>query len=141
MKKKLFLFILLVTIFSYIDIQAKVADVSIKSIEMIEKKGNVEVIDAVTFDNLNINYNLLFRQVNDSVKYKITIDNNGQEDVYINNKGQISESEYITYDYIWDDNQNVIKANSEKTFTLSVTYKKPVETAKLENGKYSEEKI
>lgn len=141
MKKKLFLFILLVTIFSYTNVHAKVADVSIKSIEMIEKNGNVEVIDAVTFDNLNINYNLLFRQVNDSVKYKITIDNNGQEDVYINNKGQISESEYITYDYIWDDNQNVIKANSEKTFTLSVTYKKPVETAKLENGKYSEEKI
>lgn len=140
MKKKLFLFILLVTIFSYINVQAKVADVSIKSIEMIEKSGNVEVIDSATFDNLNINYNLLFRQVNDSVKYKITIDNNGQEDVYINNKGQISESEYIAYDYIWDDDQNVIKANSEKTFTLSITYKKQIETAKLDNGTYSEEK-
>lgn len=131
---------LILTLFSFDNVEARVADVSIKNIEMLEKTGSTDIINDASFSGMNINYNILFKEINDSVKYKITIINKGNEDIYINNKGQIGDSNYIVYDYIWDDNQNIIKANSEKTFELAITYRKQINSANLEKGKYVEAK-
>lgn len=141
MKKKFLLLVLLMlSVFSFKGVEAKVADVSIKDIKQIEKTGETEVVSDATFSGMNINYNIMFKEVNDSIKYKITLVNKGSEDIYINNKGEIGGSNYIVYDYIWDDNQNVIKGNTEKTFELKITYKKQVESTTFEKGTYVEAK-
>lgn len=138
MKNKLILTIILfLAIFNFTTVDARVADVSIKNIETINKVGMTEEISQVTSYGMNINYNLLFHKEKDSITYRVTIENRGSEDVYINNKGNIESSKYIVYDYKWDDNQNIIKGNSEKTFDLTITYNKPAEITK---GSYEETK-
>lgn len=141
MKRKVVLFlVLLLTLFSFTNVDAKVTDVSIKSVDLVEKVGTAEEINSAKFEGMDISYNVIFKKKDDAVKYKVTIQNKGNEDIFINNKGEIGNSDYILYDYEWDDNENIIKGNSEKTFGLSIIYKKEVDNATLAGGKYEESK-
>lgn len=47
--------------------------VEITNIEEIEKKGEVIVLAETTYEGLTINYNISFNNLNDSIKYKVTI--------------------------------------------------------------------
>ena len=139
-KKIMLLIILLVSTFSFRGVEAKVTDVSIKNIELVDITGEAQEVNEASFSGMNIKYNVVFRQPNDSVTYKVTLQNKGEEDIYINNKGEIGGSEYVIYDYNWDNNENIIRGNSEKIFAISIKYNKEVSAALLSQGSYVEAK-
>lgn len=137
-KKVLFLIIIIGIIFSYIKVEAKVSDISIKSIELIEKNGAVEEVNKPFFEGMNVRFDLIFRKLSDVIKYKVTIQNDGDENIYIENKGEFSSDGYVIYDYIWDDDENIIKANDSKTFEVVISYRNEVDDSKYQDGVYVE---
>ena len=112
--------------------------VKIKELKLIEKSDNVELTEAPSYKDLDLSLGFRLENVNDYVKYKVVIRNDDKEDYEISNSSKKNDSEYIKYEYTFEDNSNIIKANSEKTMYITVKYIKQVPDNLLTNGKYSE---
>ena len=113
-------------------------EVDIKDIQFIEKTGDVIADKNPTFDGLNINLDLNFSNVNESVKYKIILENTTDEDFTIATDTQYGKNDYIKYFTSFKDDSRVIKANSEEEIILIISYVKDIPFAEFENGIYNE---
>ena len=113
-------------------------EVDIKDIQFIEKTGDVIADKNPTFDGLSINLDLNFSNVNESVKYKIILENTTDEDFTIATDTQYGKNDYIKYFTSFKDDSRVIKANSEEEIILIISYVKDIPFAEFENGIYNE---
>ena len=139
MKKYLLVFLLLLTVLIPFNINAKEA-VEVTDIEIEEKTPGVEVISDVTYQGLKINFNVSFLNVEDFIRYKVTLKNNTDKDYEINsNTDGLNKSEFIEYFINFNDNTKIIKANSEKTFTITIMYVKEVSSTNFTNGVFVED--
>ncbi len=133
MKKILsFLFLL------FVPFMVKAADIEIKSITLLEKVGDVEVKSDPKIEGTNINFDLAFTNVDDSVKYKVVVKNTANEDLEINDESQYGANKYIKYEIVLGKESRTIKAGAEKEFTVIVTYDKEIPTEEFDNGVYNE---
>lgn len=109
--------------------------VEIKSIELVSKSDNtVEKLNP-TFNGLEMNFDLSFKVKNDNAKYKVVIKNDTNTDYQISEDTSFNTSKYITYKYEVD---SLLKARSETTVYVSITYSKAIDDSLLVDGKYSE---
>ena len=117
------------------------ANVEITKIELIEASEGVVVNEEPTASGLNINFDLAFGNVNDQVKYSVTIKNNDAEDYSISNT-EPSISSYMKYEFVFEDGSEVIEANSEKILNIVITYETEVDEAEIDpvTRKYTEAK-
>ena len=92
-----------------------------------------------TFDGLELNFDLAFEKVTESVKYKVNINNPTNKDYEIGTENKFSESNYITYEYSFDDEDNILKANSDKTMYVTVRYDKELPSEEFTNGTFKED--
>ena len=115
--------------------------ISIESINLEELSDNVKENKEATASGLTINLNLSMLEVGDIVKYKMIIKNNLNEDFKLDNKNFSINSNYIEYSFDFDNNSNIVKANSKKTVYLTVKYKYEVPIESFESGSYTENKI
>jgi len=123
MYKKLIIVIILLLGFMLMpNVYAKDANVTIKSIEKVGVTGKAEEVNEATISNGTLNFNLLFLEVGDSIKYKVVVENKDNEDysLVIN-----SNDEYVAYLV----ENNIIKKNATTEVTLTAKYNKelPVE--------------
>ena len=110
-------------------------NVKIKSIDLVDKSADaIEKSDA-TYDDLTMNFDLIFNELNDYAKYKIVVENNESKDYEISVDSSFNNSKYITYEYEKTDS---LKANSESEFYVTVRYKNEVNSNDLVSGKYKE---
>ena len=112
-------------------------NVVIKSVTLVDKSDSAEELTAATYNGLTVNYDLKFVNVNDYAKYQIVLKNNSKKeyDVELSNL----TNEHMEYKY--DVGNNVtIKANSELTINLTITYKTEVTPEELQDGAYVENK-
>ena len=138
MKRYVKLFILLFVMFININVFAK-EDIYIKDVVLDKNSitGDVEVLDKATSDGLNLKLHVRFYDNNSSLKYKVTIQNDSDKDyVMSNNILDNNTNEYIKYIYSYDKN-STIKANSSKTFNITVKYDKAIPNNLLDNGSYN----
>ncbi len=122
-------------------ISAKTCDtdkVSITSITLKEKYGNVEEIKEATVNGKNIKLNLSMSDVGDNIKYEIIVKNDSDEDYEVDGNTFNLSSNYISYVISSDDNSNVIKANASKTMYLNVKYIREVPTEEFQSGEYND---
>lgn len=138
MKKITKILLLIAILLSPIFVNAK-EKVEITNIEEIEKKGEVIVLAEPTYEGLTINYNISFNNLNDSIKYKVTIKNNDTEEYKISNETIFSESGYISYSFSFEDNINIIKPSESKDMFITVAYTKEVPDNQLVSGAYVEQ--
>ena len=75
-------------------------------------------------------------EVGDSITYDMTIKNESEEDYMIDENTFKTDSEYIEYTLKTNDNSNVVKSQSSKDVSLTVTYKKEVDDNLLNNNKF-----
>ncbi len=115
--------------------------ISIESLSLEEVSDNVKENKEATASGLTINLNLSMLGVGDMVKYKMIIKNNLNEDFKLDNKNFSINSNYIEYSINFDNNSNIVKANSKKTVYLIVKYKNEVPIETFESGPYTENKI
>ena len=117
----LFSLLLIVSIFGAFNVLAEEVIFKITKIEVKEKSDKVKVNDVSLSGGSLIN-DIVFTDVNDYVKYDITIQNSSEDKYKILSITDDNDSPYLEYTY--DDLSNVyINAGEEKTFNLTITYK------------------
>ena len=114
---------------------------SIQSISVENKSENIEEIEKATIEDKKIKLNLNMSEVGDNIKYKLIINNNSSEDFKLSEDSINNNSDYINYSLKFEDNSNVIKANSSKIVFLITEYKKEVPDEEFESGTYNDNKI
>ena len=114
--------------------------ISISSITLENKTDNVNEIDGATVDGKKINLNLRMTEVGDNIKYKIIVKNDSNEDYKFDKTSFNVNSSYINYSLNSDDNSDIIKANSTKTFFLKVEYKIEVPEDAYASGSFIDDK-
>ena len=117
----LFSLLLIVSIFGAFNVLAEEVIFKITKIEVKEKSDLAKVNDVSLSGGSLIN-DIVFTDVNDYVKYDITIQNSSEDKYKILSITDDNDSPYLEYTY--DDLSNVyINAGEEKTFNLTITYK------------------
>ena len=114
------------------------SSIEIESIELDSKSDNTIEFYKPTIDNMNLNFDLGFSNVEDNAKYKVVIKNNTNKDYYIDNENKFNDSNYITYTYDFPNNTTKIEKNSNITMYLTVKYNKQVPIETLSQGLYTE---
>ena len=114
-------------------------DVYIASSELIKASDGVEEIEKPTLKDLNVKFNIRFSEVNQSIEYKLIIKNTSNKDYNISTDNSFNKSNYITYNFKYDDGSDIIKANSEEEMLVIITYTKEVPDNKLTDGKFIED--
>lgn len=109
--------------------------VTIKSIDLVDKSINTTEASKAKANGLSMDFDLKFKEVNDYAKYKIVVENKDSKDYKIFVDSNFENSKYISYKY---DNANILKANSDTEFYVTVTYNKKLDESNYVDGKYSE---
>ena len=136
MKKKIK--ILLVFFLSFIFIPNVFAEenVSIESVMLDSKSENTEITNEATYEGLSINFDVKFNEVNDYAKYKIVINNQSDEDYEITEDSNFNNSEYIRYEYSYENNNKKVLKNSKTTIFITIKYNKEVPEESFHNGSF-----
>jgi len=140
--KGLFILLIILSILS-INVKANTCNpdkVSIESISTLDKTNNVEEIEEASKEGKNIKLNLSMSEVGDNIKYKLIIKNDANEDYKLDEKNLNKESDYVIYTFEFEDNSNIVKANTTKVVYLKVEYKKEIPSEELENDVFNEKK-
>ena len=142
---KKYILVLLVSLFVIptIVLAAETCDNSkivISSIEFDKKSDGAKELSTPSIEDKKINVDIKFKEVNDYINYKFNVKNESEEDYEIDNNSVKSNSDYIDYELIFDDNSGVIKAGQQKNVTLRVSYNKEVDSTKFLEGTYTEDK-
>ena len=140
--KKMLQFIIVCILFIPLLVNAETCDndkVTISSITLEDKSNNVEELDNATTSNNNININLNMSNVGDNIKYKFIVNNDSNDDYYLNKNSIKVSSNYIDYNIESGDNSNIVKAKTAKAFYLNVLYKNQVPENAFENGSFNDE--
>ena len=109
--------------------------VTIKSIDLVDKSINTTEASKAKANGLSMDFDLKFKEVNDYAKYKIVVENKDNKDYKISVDSNFENSKYISYKY---DNADILKANSDTEFYVTVTYNKKLDESNYVDGKYSE---
>ena len=113
-------------------------DVTIESIELVDKSTAVTELSEPTVKGLNVSFDLSFSDLDDFAKYKIVLDNPTNEDYEVAKENEFKTSEYLQYTYEFDKDTNIVKKNSKLTMYINIKYNKAVPSNKLTDGKYVE---
>ena len=120
--KVLFSLLLIFSIFGTINVLAEEVIFKITNISVKEKSSGVTIND-VSLSGETITNNIVFTDKDDYIKYEITLKNNTSDKYKILSISDDNDSEYL--DYTYDDLSNIeLNGGDEKTFNLTITYKK-----------------
>ena len=137
MKKiKSLLFLLAVFFMAPLVTNAESANVVIDSVTLEDASQGVVENATPTFNGLDLNFDVKFTNVGDSIIYKVAVTNKDSEDYLLSNTS-IKDGEYIEYDFLFEDNTNILKAKSSKVMKVTIKYIKQVPDGALINGKYT----
>lgn len=144
MKRIVYLVLLMVLFIPFV-VNAETCEaekVNIKSIDLVKTSSEkVSELKPATAEEREINVDLSLANVGDEATYKIVVENKSVEDYDFDKTSLKIDSDYVTYSFASDDDSTIIKANSTKTLTLTVKYKKEVPDNILVNGEYNDSNI
>jgi len=134
MKKiKYIIFALFLSVILIPNVSAK--GVEIKSITLDTKSNNTEEKSNPTHSGLTMNFSIGFKEKDDFIKYKVVVKNDTDIDYKISTDTSFHKSEYITYKY---ETTGDLKANSELTVFVTLTYSNEIDPSLLVDDKYTE---
>lgn len=111
----------------------KISDISLDS-----KSTTTSITETPSFKDLNVSFGFDFVNKDDFAKYKVVVKNDDSIDYTLKSNSMFSDSGYVKYDLNFDDDSDIIKAGSEKTFYITAKYVKEVPEEELNNGVYTE---
>ena len=140
--KRLLQLIIILMLFTPIIVNAETCDnnkISISSITLNNKIGDVEEIDPATASGRVINLKLNMVNVGDNVQYRIVVKNDSNEDYELDKNSLSIEANYWNYKIETDDNTNIVKAKSSKAINLNVEYNNSIPESAYQNGVFSDD--
>ena len=132
---------LLLLLFVPFLVNAQVKDVEIKSIELVDKSDEVVELEETSFKELKLNFKLKFFTKDQFARYQLVLKNNGENDYEIDNSTAYNDGDFIRYEYLVNGTDKILKANSEMSINIIITYYKDLDISKFKNGKYIEESV
>lgn len=136
MKKNIIFLLIISFILSVSVVRANNDKVIIEKIDRIEKSDDVLVKDPV-INGYRIDFDIKFKNVGDFVKYKIIVNNKDSED-YSLSPSDRSDNNYISYEYLYEDNNKVIVSGSRKALIVVITYNKEIPDNLFKDGVYND---
>ena len=136
----LLLFLLVIPTFVLAADKCDVSSVRIKGIKPLDIYQKAEEVEEATFDAQSVRINANFYELEDSIQYQITIENNSSEDFVIDDNMITANSNYFDYSLSFPDDSTVIKAGKEKKVLLNVSYVNEVPSNAFQDGLFPEEK-
>ena len=137
-KKKIILFVVLSLLLIPFSIKAEEQQVKIDSIKLIEKSETADIINEPMYSNLNINFDAKFKEINDYVKYEVTVANEEVAVYLLSYNKEFESSEYIKYEVELTDENKILKENSKINFLVTITYLQEIPDELLEENMYLE---
>ncbi len=139
-KSKLLILVLILFMIPFVVMAEECSNSSIKlkSVTIENKSDSVTELEELSFDENTINLHLKMKEVEDSIKYKIVLDNESEEDFFVDRSSINIDSDYIDYTVETEDESNVVHKGETKTVYLTVEYQNEVPTASFENGVYND---
>ena len=136
--KKLLLWglVAVLLIVPFVNVKAA-ANVEITEINLVEATEGVVINEEPVANGLNISFNMTFGNVTDHAKYTVTVTNNDEVDYLISNQ-EAHPSEYMKYEFVFEDDSDIIEAGASKRMNIIITYENEVPTSELVEGKYTE---
>ena len=133
---------LLLIAFTFLFINnVRALDVTIESVELESKSASTEIVNEPTYENLKVNFDIKFKDLNDFVTYKIVINNKTDKEFEITQNNNLVNNGYVTYEYNYDKDNNIIQSNSKKILYITIKYNKEVSEEDFdENGNFNETK-
>ena len=105
----LLLFLLVIPTFVLAADKCDVSSVCIKEIKPLDIYQKAEEVEEATFDAQSVHINANFYELEDSIQYQITIENNSSEDFVIDDNMITANSNYFDYSLSFPDDSTVIK--------------------------------
>ena len=136
MKKNIIFLLIISFILSVSVVRANNDKVIIEKIDRIEKSDDVIVKDPV-INGYRIDFDIKFKNVGDFVKYRIIVNNKDSED-YTLSPSDRSDNNYISYEYLYEDNNKVIVSGARKALIVVITYNKEIPDNLFKDGVYSD---
>ena len=136
MKKNIIFLLIISFILSVSVVRANNDKVIIEKIDRIEKSDDVLVKDPV-INGYRIDFDIKFKNVGDFVKYRIIVNNKDSED-YTLSPSDRSDNNYISYEYLYEDNNKVIVSGARKALIVVITYNKEIPDNLFKDGVYSD---
>ena len=127
MKYLKYFLILLFIPFIVLGEECNINDVIITNIEPIKTNGNLVEKTEATAEGKKINLDLKVYEEGDSIEYKVLLKNTSNEDYYFDENSLKQDNDYMSYEFIYQDNSNIIKPKEEKELIIRVTYKNKVQ--------------
>jgi len=140
MKECLTLFLLLIMLIPF-GVNAEKCDsssIKLESISVNTTSGTAEEVTEANVSGKIINLDLMLYELGDAIEYNLKIKNTSSEDFYFDDRLLKSNTNYMKYEFIYDDNSNVVKAGKEKTIKLRVEYNNKVPKDKLINNSFTD---
>ena len=107
--------------------ECNINNIIISSIESVKTNGYIEEKTEASVEGQKINLDLKVYEEGDSIEYKVILNNISNEDYYFDENSLKQNNEYMSYEFIYDDNSNIIKPKEEKELIIRVTYKNKVQ--------------
>lgn len=125
MKRYLKILLIFILLFLLIPNAFAKENISIESVTLDSKSKNTIKSEA-TYEGLSIYFNIKFSKVTDYAKYKIVINNQSNEDYEITEDSNLNNSEYIIYEFSFENDLKKIQKNSKTTAYITIKYIKEV---------------
>ena len=129
----------IITLFTLLllPIKIKAAEtIEIKSIEIVEQTEEGIEKSKPTFKDLKVYFDLNFSELKQSIKYKVVLKNNDEQDYEVEDSVKKSEDNFLEYKISNDSSSNIVKAGEERTVYITVTYVEEVPADKFVDGVY-----
>lgn len=127
--KKLLILLTILFIFPF---AVFASDVKITNVEIIDKSQGIDPV-STKYNGLSTDLDFKANNVADTIKYKITIQNDSKNVFNINLNKQEESNKYFDYKYTGDTKIDPGKAGS---ITIETTYAKSLEKADLDKGDF-----
>ena len=112
------------------------SNIKIKNIVVKDKSNDVEELSNVKFENNKLNLDLKMYEVGDYIEYQLEIENDSNDDFYLNKDSLNIDYNYFNYSISYNDYSNKFEPKGKKIVYLKVEYKKKVKDNKFQNDKY-----
>ena len=124
--KKYLLSILLFIMFIPLYVNAETCDssnIKIESIKLNTTTGNAKEVTEASINDKKINLDLKMYDPGDSIEYILKVKNTSKENYYFDEESLKINTDYLQYEFIYDDNSSVVEANSEKICSLDCSFR------------------
>lgn len=139
--KKIIISILFLVMFLPIVVNAKNCEskgIIIESIELKNTIGNAEELSDASIKENKINLDLKLYDPGDSIEYNLKVKNTSKDDLFFDENSLKSNSNYIDYDFSYENNSNIIKSKETKLIKLKISYNNKIPEDKLVNDTFND---